>query len=179
MRGIFDPNRVNYILRTYLPHWRFQERIEEIIRFCKETGTEHVMLFSDAQHLCWNQLTFKEARREIDNIRRAKEKLSEEGIRLGINSTYNMPMSRWDHRQHNDYDYWATLRNGMCEYCTPCLLDPKLETYLAKFYAMFAHVKPDYIYIDDDHRYINQGKNRTWGCFCALHLQKFGALTST
>ena len=71
--NLFEPERINYILRTYLPYWRYEERIEEMIRFCRETGTRQVMLFTDAQHMVWNQLTLEEARREADNIKRRSE----------------------------------------------------------------------------------------------------------
>jgi len=56
-KDLFEPNQVNYILRTYLPYWRHEERIEEMIRFCRETGTRQVMLFTDAQHMVRNQLS--------------------------------------------------------------------------------------------------------------------------
>lgn len=177
MKEIFEQNRVNYIVRTYLPSWNHQERIEELVRFCHETDTRNVMLFTDAQHIVWNQLTLEEARHEADNIALAKKRLQAEGIRLGINSSYNMAMSRCDHRERNDYDHWSTYADGSCEYRIPCLLDPKLEVYLNKLYTILAEIEPDYIHIDDDHRYILSGRKDTWGCFCDLHLKKFSELT--
>ena len=177
MKELFAPNCVNYILRTYLPTWNYEQRIEEILRFCKETGTCNVMLFTDAQHIVWNQLTMAEAEDEAANIARAMKRLTDENIRLGINSSYNMQQSRWDHRSHNDYDYWATYSDGISEYSAPCLLDPKLDEYLRNFYTILAQAGPDYIYVDDDHRYQLQGQKNTWGCFCELHLRKFGEVT--
>ena len=177
MKELFEANRVNYILRAYLPTWNYEERIEEMVRFCGETGTGHVMLFTDAQPLVWNQLTLEEVRHGAENISRAGQRLASEGIRFGINSSYNMPISRWDHRKHNDYDFWATYSDGSCEYRTPCLLDPKLDGYLRSFYAILAETNPEYIYIDDDHRYVLTGQKNTWGCFCELHLRKFGEIT--
>jgi hypothetical protein len=165
--------RVNYILRMYLPTWNYEERIEEVVRFCQETDTRHVMLFTDAQHICWNQLTLDEARHEAANIAKAKARLAEDGIRLGINSSYTMPQSRFDHRGHCDYDYWTTRADGSCDYNIPCLLDPKLDVYLKAFYTILAEVHPDYIFLDDDHRYLHLGANNTFGCHCELHLQTF------
>jgi hypothetical protein len=81
--------------------------------------------------------------------------------------------SRWDHRNHNDYDFWATYADGTCEFRTPCLLDPKLDIYLGKFYTILAETGPDYIFVDDDHRYMLLGMKNTWGCFCDLHIQRF------
>ena len=177
MKELFKQNRVNYILRTYLPTWNYEQRIEEIVRFCKKTDTCYVMLFTDAQHIVWNQLTIEEAEHEAANIGRAMKRLAEENIRVGINSSYNMQQSRWDHSGHNSYDYWATYSDGTCEHRIPCLLDPKLDVYLRKFYAILAKLNPDYIYVDDDHRYMLTGQKNTWGCFCDLHLRKFGETT--
>jgi len=39
-RDIFKRNQINYILRTYLPTWRTNERLEEIVRWCSEIGTK-------------------------------------------------------------------------------------------------------------------------------------------
>lgn len=177
MKELFKHDQINYIVRTYLPHWRNEERVEEIIHFCRQTGAEHVMLFTDPQELTWNQLTLEDARIEAASIQKAGQRLAQEGIRFGINSTYNMPCSKQDHRGHNDYDHWATLRDGSCSYQTPCLLDSKLDIYLRKFYTILAQTGPDYIYLDDDHRYVWMGVNNTLGCFCALHLREFGKLT--
>ena len=66
IKSLFPKNKVNYIMRTYLPHWRYEERIEEIVRFCKEAGIKHVMLFTDAQHMVWNQLNEIEIERETN-----------------------------------------------------------------------------------------------------------------
>ena len=178
MKELFKQNRVNYILRIYLPTWNYEQRIEEIVRFCKETDTRHVMLFTDAQHIVWNQLTLDEAEHEAANIARAMKRLAEENIRVGINSSYNMQQSRWDHQSHNNYDFWSTFANGSCEHCIPCLLDPRLDIYLRKFYTILAKTSPDYIYVDDDHRYMLTGQKNTWGCFCDLHIRKFSELTA-
>jgi len=103
--------------------------------------------------------------------------LNKEGISLGINSSYSQDPCRWDHRGHNDYDWWATREDGTREYNIPCLLDPKLDVYLKEFYSLLAGIKPDYIYVDDDHRYMLVDTRGTWGCFCDLHLKKFSELT--
>ena len=178
MKTVFPENQVNYVLRMYLPRWNYEKIIADIIRFCKETGTEHVMLFTDAQHMVWNQLTIEEAREEAENIRRAIADLGKHGIKVGINSSYNMLMSRFDHTEHNpQYKHWATLADGTCDKRTPCLLDPALKVYLDEFYRILAATNAEYIYIDDDHRYIFAGRNNTWGCMCDLHLAEFSKLT--
>ena len=175
---IFPENQVNYILRMYLPRWNYGRIIEDIIRFCGETGTEHVMLFTDAQHMTWNQLTLEEAKSEAANIARAVDDLGRHGIKVGLNTSYNMPMSRFDHRQHNpQYKHWLTYADGTCPHTVPCLLDPALKDYMKKYYGILASVGAEYLYIDDDHRYVKSGMANTYGCMCELHLSEFSRLT--
>jgi hypothetical protein len=174
---LFPCGEVHYILRLYLPYWRFEERVEEVIAWCHATQTRQVMLFTDAQFIVWNQLTLAEAQREVDTMCRAKARLAEAGIRVGINSSYNQQVSQRDHRGHLDYDYWATRADGTCDYRGPCLLDPKLERYLIRFYRLLAGVGADFIFVDDDHRYMLLGDRQTWGCCCDLHVHRFGEVT--
>lgn len=178
MKNLFSENQVNYVLRMYLPYWNYDKILADIISFCQETGTKDVLLFTDAQHMVWNQLTMEEARREAATISRAVKDLKPYGIRVGINSSYNMLMSRFDHRKHNpQYKHWATFADGTCEKRIPCLLDPALEDYLHEFYSLLAGTGAEYIFIDDDHRYIFSGRNNTWGCMCDLHLSEFSKVT--
>ena len=178
MSCVFEEDQINYVLRMYLPTWNYEKVLEDIIKFCQETQTKHVMLFTDAQHMVWNQLTLEEATKEANNIARAVVDLGKHGIKVGINSSYNMLMSRFDHSKHNpQYQHWATLADGTCEKRLPCLLDSALKTYLQEFYKILAEANPEYIYIDDDHRYIFAGRNNTWGCMCDLHIQEFSKLT--
>lgn len=178
MKNIFPENKVNYILRLYLPYWNFEKIIADVIKFCKETGTQHVMLFTDAQHMVWNQLTVEEARHEAAIIARAIKDLAAHNIKVGINSSYNMLMSRFDHSEHNpQYSNWQTLADGTCEKRLACQLDPALKDYLKEFYTILAETSPEYIYMDDDHRYIFAGRANTWGCMCDLHISEFSRCT--
>lgn len=175
---IFPENQVNYVLRMYLPPWNREKILEEIVRFCRETGTEYVLLFTDAQHMVWNQLTIDEAKKEAENIAFAVRELKKYGIHTGINSSYNMTMSRFDHSKHNpQYRHWATMADGVSEKRSPCLLDPALKDYLSEFYGILAGTGAEFLFIDDDNRYILDGRRNTWGCMCDLHISEFSALT--
>lgn len=180
MKNIFPENQVNYILRLYLPTWNYENIINDVIKFCKETGTQYVMLFTDAQHMVWNQLTVEEARHEAKFISRAVKDLAKHNIKVGINSSYNMLMSRFDHTEHNpQYTHWQTLADGTCEKRLACQLEPALKDYLKEFYTILAETSPEFIYMDDDHRYIFAGRANTWGCMCDLHISEFSRCTNT
>ncbi|MDD5706723.1 MAG: hypothetical protein PHR35_12445 [Kiritimatiellae bacterium] len=135
------------------------------------------MLFTDAQFIVWNQPSRDEIETNVAAMRKARETLSRHGLSLGINSSYNMRVSHADQRPHCDYDHWATYADGTTDYRGPCLLDPKLESYLDGFFRLLATVEPEYIYVDDDHRYMIQGERETWGCLCDLHVARFSERT--
>lgn len=178
MKNIFPPDQVNYVLRMYLPHWNYDKVMADIISFCQETGTKDVLLFTDAQHMVWNQLTPEEAKHEAATIARAVKDLAPHGIRVGINSSYNMLMSRFDHSKHNpQYKNWVVLADGTTEKRVPCLLEPALREYLHDFYSLLASTGAAYIYVDDDHRYIMSGRKNTWGCMCEQHLAEFAKIS--
>ena len=174
MKDIFPENKLNYILRLYLPTWNHEKIVDEIIEFCKETGTEYVMFFTDAQHMVWNQLTLEEARHEAENIAKAVKTLAKHNIHVGINSSYNMRQSRFDHSEHNpQYTYWQTRADGSGQKHLACQLEPALKDYLTEFQKILASAGAEYIYIDDDNRYIMTGEANTWGCMCDLHISRF------
>ncbi len=173
MNDLFSTAHPVHILRLYLPPWRLDERLEEIIRWCDEVGCQHVMLFTDAQFMVWNQMNEHEQEEVLRTLHAARDRFAGAGIRLGINSSYNMRVSRADQRGHIDFDHWATYADGVTDFRGPCLLDPKLELYLRGFYGRLATLEADYIYVDDDHRYMLQGERETWGCLCDLHLRTF------
>ena len=175
---IFDANKVNYILRYYLPHWDLEQRVGEIIEFSRKTGTKHLMLMCDNQHTSWNILPMELAQSQSEALIKAREQFDKHGIRFGLNMgvTFGHFQSRWDHREKfGDIHYWKTDINGHSDYSSPCPLDANLKKHVLDVYKIYARCKPDYMYIDDDLRY-DISKN-WWGCVCLAHLKKFSELT--
>ena len=62
----FNPSSVNYILRYYFPPEAADERLGEVIDFCKKTGTEHVMFMCGPQHRTWNIIPLDVAHTEVE-----------------------------------------------------------------------------------------------------------------
>jgi len=172
---LFDPNRVNYILRYYLPHWALQQRLGEVIDYCHATGTRHVMFMCAPQHMTWNQIPVELAERERDGFIEAAEQLRAHGIGFGLNMgvTFGHGKCKWDHRrQFPQLQYWITDFDGTEHYNMPCPLDPHLRKHVLQIYRIYAQCSPDYIYVDDDLRYTFTHDERRWGCACPLHLAR-------
>ncbi len=177
-KRIFKPDTVNYILRYYLPYWCAEQRVGEMIDFCKATGTEHVMLMCAHQHMGWNMIPTDIARKETETLKYASEELGKHGIKLGLfmGVTFGMDMCRWDHRERfPDIKYWKTDVDGQFTYTSPCPADPALKKHVLEIYKIYAECNPEYFYIDDDLRY--EATKTHWGCFCPLHLSLFSEVT--
>ncbi|MDD3155819.1 MAG: hypothetical protein PHS41_13250, partial [Victivallaceae bacterium] len=180
MKKLFPNNRFNPVLRLYLPYWNFEKILDDTVRYCKEADIRDVLLFTDAQYLVWNQLSRSEIKTEAANLKSAVTRFRREGFNsVGINSSLAQPKSHADHRGHNDYDYWATTADGACDHRLPCLLDPKLDSFIDFFFGELAGTGADYVYIDDDLRYMLTGYANTIGCFCELHISEFSRYSGT
>jgi hypothetical protein len=175
---IFAPDKVNYILRYYLPHWDLEQRVGEIIEFSRKTGTKHLMLMCEHQHINWNMIPIELAQRQSEALLKAREQFDKHGIHFGLNMgvTFGHGMNRWDHRERfSNIHYWTTDINGHTNYSSPCPLDPNLKRHVLEVYKLYTRCQPDYIYIDDDLRY--NIANNWWGCMCLAHLRQFSELT--
>jgi hypothetical protein len=176
----FNPSSVNYILRYYFPPEAADERLGEVIDFCKKTGTEHVMFMCGPQHRTWNIIPLDVAHTEVEVFKTVGEELSKRGIRMGLNMgmTLGHSQSRWDHRERfPEIKYWATDMEGRSPYKIPCAVDPALRKHIREIYRIYASCQPDYIHIDDDLRY--DTSPTSWGCFCDRHLELFAQRTGS
>lgn len=180
MKKLFPEKRFNPVIRLYLPYWNFEQALDDTVRYCKEADIHDVLLFTDAQYLVWNQLSREEVEVEASNLKLAVERFRLEGFNsVGINSSLTQPKSYADHRGHNDYDYWTTTADGACDYRLPCLLDPKLDSFVDFFFGALAETGADYVYVDDDLRYMQTRSANTLGCFCELHIAEFSKCSGT
>ena len=73
MKKIFSEDRVNYILRMYLPRWNYEKIIEDVIKFCKESGTEHVMGIMQFQYVVEEK--FATLKADFERVKGYREQL--------------------------------------------------------------------------------------------------------
>ena len=175
---LFKPASVNYILRYYLPYELAEQRVGEIIDFCKTTDTGYVMFMCGAQHMAWNMIPVDIVRIETDKLIYARKELGKHGIKIGLNMgvTFGHCQNRWDHRdKFPNITYWKTDSNGHSDHSSPCPEDTNLKEHVKQVYRIYAECNPEYIYIDDDMRF--DVSEKSWGCFCAGHLKLFSEIT--
>jgi hypothetical protein len=80
-----------------------------------------------------------------------------------------------DERQRFSWQFMVG-DDGARSRTVPCPIDPQWKKYIGELYGLYAELKPEIIYIDDDFRYHNH-RPVLWGCFCPLHLAEMARRT--
>lgn len=165
-----------YMLRFgMVPGWHEDERLEQLLRFCLDTGTTDVMFFYNCEELNRGHYTPEELELWLDLIGRIKPILAAERIRTSINP--------WTTTLHTDRG--RKLRPGqdfrrMVDPCgreadaVGCPLDPSFLKYIDWQYSTcVTKVGPDVLWVEDDFRLHNHHPLNWGGCFCSEHMHRF------
>lgn len=173
------PNkRFLYSLRyTISPGFHEQERMDELLRFCKSAKVDDVMLFLNAGELNPGHPYKEEVAPFMELAARVKQALSQEGVTLSLNP--------WVSLLHGDNG--RTLRPGQPfttmvdpfgkkAECVACPLDENFATYLSDLYAYYASIDPFAVWVEDDFRLHNHAPLGWGGCFCEKHMERYSEM---
>jgi hypothetical protein len=167
-----------YILRYYIdPEFHEEERIAELLEFCRAGRVDEVMLFFNAEELNTGHVTLEELQPWLQMALKLKQQLAAQGVGMSVNpwtTTVHSPRGRVLKPGQN-----FTLmvgETGQDNGVTACPLCPEWQRYLIELWTEVARiVRPSAIWIEDDWRYHNHGTALGYGgCYCKLHLEKFG-----
>lgn len=169
-----------YILRYYIdPGYREEERIEELIGFCRENGIAEVMFFYNAEELFQGYPPESELNAWFDLAVRLRRRLAENHLDMSVNPwTTLVHCARGRKLSAMKRDYQLMVgENGVRSSITACPFCPAWQRDIAAFFARIAaEVHPVAIWIEDDWRLHNHGSDMGYGgCFCPLHLARFSA----
>ncbi len=165
-----------FMLRyTLLPDETRSERIRELVEFCRETGVQEVVFFINAEEFNDGHLTAEETRVWLEAIEEAKEKLEEIGVLTSLNPWHTLLHADRGRRLKPDQDFQLMVDPyGNTSSCCVCPLCPNWRKYIAEIFRLYASIKPNIIFVDDDFRYHNHAPLKWGGCFCDLHLEEMG-----
>ena len=162
-----------YTLRFCLvPSRDFDERIEKLLEFCKDSEIDDVMFFIAPEELSLGHITKEEAKKWVDGIVRAKKILNERGIVTSLNPWVTL----------NHYDGGRKLKEGQ-NFRTMVGIDgTKTETVVCplcenwrKYYAdllnyYVSEIETDVLWLEDDLRLSNH-EPTGYGCLCEEHVK--------
>ncbi|NLC55364.1 MAG: hypothetical protein GX774_00820 [Armatimonadetes bacterium] len=164
-----------YRLRlTIQPGFHEAEKVDALVRFCRDAGIDDVMFFTSCGELDQGHATAAEMRPWLETIRRAGEALREIGTTTSLNPL--MTLRHFDHgrvlKPGQRFERMVDCR-GRQSSLTPCPLCPEFGRYLEEMFALYAEARPTYLWVEDDFRLHNHHPLEWGGCFCDRHLAEF------
>lgn len=178
-RALTDTTRTpsyRYIFRcTIAPGFHEDERLENLLTFCKEANAEEVMFFICCEELNTGHVTKEEAAPYIKLIKRAKNRLAQEGIITSLNPWTTLLHADRGRTLKPGQDFSVMVDSfGNRAQATACPLCPNFRKYITDLYAYYVtEILPDTIWIEDDFRLHNHSPLIWGGCFCEAHLAAF------
>ncbi len=170
-------SRFRYILRYCIdPGYHEDERIEELVRFCRRGRIDEVMLFFGAEELNAGHATREELIPWLALAHRVKTRLAAIGVDLSINPWTTLVHSpRGRHLREGQNFTLMVGENGADNGVTACPLCPEWRRYLTELWQWVAgELRPCAVWVEDDLRYHNHGRALGFGgCYCERHLAEF------
>jgi len=162
-----------YMLRFTLHPGHFEEeRLEELVRFCRQSRVDDVMFFIAPLNL--NHISEREADEWLSAIRRAKHALAANGVTTSINPLNTLTHDSAGGVLPEGLDFRMMVDPyGNESAVTPCPLCSKWRAYIVDMYSRYAALQPYSLWIEDDFRFHNHGPLAWGGCFCEEHIRLF------
>ncbi len=145
--------------------------IEAVLAWMERARLDRLMLFTGGVDQYGRPQTPAEAERWVAEREPVARRLAEMGLGLEINV--------WCTLGHSSQIAWPT-QGGYEPQLGPrgetvadavCPYDPAWRQVLGRLYGIYARLRPETIWIDDDFRYHHHGE-ADWTCFCPLHLDQ-------
>ena len=164
------------ILRIFLPADQETNRVKDAIDYCRKTNCHEIMLFTGLFDSAPSFLTLDEINERVEKI--LKPAIAEIE-NAGIKATLNILQTLGHHYFPNDAEYRKKFpfRERVPQDGShgggACPLDKNLQKWVIDTYTIYAKLKPEYIFVDDDFRTMMKGG---LSCFCSEHLRIIGEL---
>jgi hypothetical protein len=164
-----------YLLRfTIQPGYFEEDRLNTLITFCKQAKIDDVAFFVDCEELNGGHIDPEGLKPWLDMIARAKEKLLPAGITISINPWTTILHGDRGRKLKPGQDFTLmTDSNGRQATAQACPMCPQWRKYITGIYAMYATLKPEYIWVEDDFRLHNHPPLAWGGCFCDRHMAEY------
>ena len=181
-----ETGNAEYILRYHLPMEPYadaaltQRRFEELLGFCRETGTRAVMFYV-AFHADWYYMpdTPEHAERWAADMMPFVRRLREEGISYQLNFQNVLGSITGGADFSSEYG-WETMTDhrGRVNTGCACFLGETFRAKMGRQLRAWAATEPDVLWIDDDFRLHNHDAlllegYQDWFCYCGEHLRRF------
>ena len=173
-----------YHLRLQLPHTlNFQERLENMLDFCRKANVDEVMFFIGCEELAVGHITIEEAKPDVEVIQKARAHLKEMGIKVSLNPW--MTLGHYDGarklKEGQNFDTFVG-HDGTKANLVTCPLCANWRSYYADLLNFYVDaIQPDLIWLEDDFRLHSHAADRPikLGCFCDAHMRLYNQQLGT
>lgn len=171
-----------HCLRIQFPPNHYEdERIAEVVSYCKEYGFNNVMLFINAEEYNVGHMTIEEAKPWLKTMKKAKAALQEAGISVSLNPWMELGHTDRCRVLKEGQNFTAMVDfDGRKSDITACPLCENWKKYFFEFYTyLIKEIEPDTVWVEDDFRIHNHGDLHYGGCFCDLHMKAYNERLGT
>ena len=162
------------ILRLFLPLDQEVNRVNDAIDYCRKTNCHEVMLFTGLFDSSPSFLTMQEINCRVENILKpAISALENAGIKATLNVLQTLGHHYFpaDEEYRKQFPFRERVPQDGSAGGGACPLDENLRQWVKESYTIYAGLKPEYIFVDDDFRTMMKGG---LSCFCSEHLRIIG-----
>ncbi len=150
-----------------------KRKTDDLMKFVKEASIDDVNIIINSEELNQGHIRKEDIQPWLDCSVAIHEELKKEGVTLSLNPwTSLMHCDRG--RKMDEEMGFQTIKDyqGIEALAVVCPGDLDWQEYLSDVYAMYAKIKPKYIWLDDDFRHFNHDPVE-WGCFCEKHMEHY------
>lgn len=160
--------KYTYMLRyTISPDCCEEERIAQLVDFCKAAEIDDVMFFVNCEELNTGHTTPEEQERWLALAEKTKKETDKLGITFSINPWSSILHSDKGRQLRPGQNFRRMVDlEGKESTVVGCPTDPAFIAYLKGVYARYAQFHPDTLWIEDDMRLHNHKSLKWGGCFC-------------
>lgn len=159
-------------LRVAYENWLDESRLITLLEMLEkyDTGIESISLFSSSVH---TPLTISETKYRTAILGERIALVKQYGLSCGVNILATIGHHHEDLNNTPAWQYQTMINaDGIQSRGTVCMNDEQyIKEYIQSVYTMYAKIRPDHIWIDDDIRYGHLPIGN--GCFCPLCVDKF------
>lgn len=171
-----DINKFTHCLRVqFYPGWYEDERISDVINYCKKFGFGNVMLFLNAEEYNVGHMTKEESKPWIKTLKHASEEIKKAGLTVSLNPWNCILHLDRGRKLKNGQDFLLMVdKNGKECTCVACPAGENWKNYYLDFITyLVSELKPDVFWLEDDFRLHNHAPLEYGGCFCEKHMQMY------
>lgn len=160
---------------TIVPGVCEKERIDDLVKYCRQYKYDDVMFFLNAEDLNDGHIELNALEPYLQVILKAKSALKKAGIKTSLNP-WNTLLGCERGRTLKPGQNFATMVDidGNHGAVTPCPLSKPWREYVLEYYLkMIEYIRPEIIWIEDDFRMHNHSPLHWGGCFCEEHMKLY------